>query len=104
MKICIEKRYYSFPIIHTIYKVIQPISALTFIICFILRVVYENKLKLMPINLLRTAFIMESVALGLIGLGLFLFGAFIVLALKRLQRTRRNNYPKVIFYYVISIP
>ncbi|CAB4374598.1 unnamed protein product [Rhizophagus irregularis] len=102
-KICIEKRYYSFPIIHTIYKIIQPISALTFIVCFILRAVYESKSKLMTINLLRIAYIMESIALGLIGLGLFLFGTFIILALKRLQRTERNNYLKILFITLLLV-
>ncbi|GET02397.1 hypothetical protein GLOIN_2v1590460 [Rhizophagus clarus] len=105
-KICKEKRSSSFPIIHTIYKIIQPISALTFIVCFVLRAVYEIKLKLMPINLLRIAYIMEAVALGLIGLGLFLFGNFTVLALKKLQRTEKNNYSKILFmtfFMVISV-
>lgn len=77
---------------HTSYDIIQPISASMFTICFILRTVHIYKPKSTSVDLLKIAYIMESIAFGLIGLGLLMFGTLIILTM-RILRLRSRRIP-----------
>ncbi|CAG8532727.1 2097_t:CDS:2 [Funneliformis mosseae] len=83
--ICREKIYKPFLLVEIskFFKVVPPMSVSAFTLCFILRLSYKDKAVLPPIIVLfKILFIIESIALGLVGLGFLVFGIFIIFALK----------------------
>ncbi|CAI2162313.1 13142_t:CDS:2 [Funneliformis geosporum] len=103
--ICKEKMYKPLLFIETskLFKAVPPISVSTFTLCFILRLVYKDK-SMLPsiIILLKVLFIIESIALGLIGLGFLVFGILIIFALRRI-RSIQIKILLMTFFIVFSI-